>query len=57
MSRFNAIFAAIKPAEFEKCLLSWIASLQEITGGQLIALDGKTLRGKLGQREQQVGSS
>lgn len=43
--RFNAIFAAIKPAEFEKCLLSWITSLQEITGGQLIAIDGKTLRG------------
>jgi len=43
--RFNAIFAGIKPAEFEKCLLSWIASLQEVTGGQLIAIDGKTLRG------------
>lgn len=43
--RFNAIFAAIKPAEFEKCLLSWITSLQEISGGQIIAIDGKTLRG------------
>lgn len=43
--RFNAIFAAIKPAEFEKCLLSWITSLQEITGGQVVAIDGKTLRG------------
>jgi predicted transposase YbfD/YdcC len=42
--RFNAIFAAIKPAEFEKCLLSWIAALHEITAGQLIAIDGKTLR-------------
>ena len=26
--RFNAIFAAIKPTEFEKCLLSWITALQ-----------------------------
>lgn len=42
--RFNAIFAAIKPAEFEKCLLSWITSLHEITKGQIIAIDGKTLR-------------
>jgi predicted transposase YbfD/YdcC len=42
--RFNAIFAAIKPAEFEKCLLSWISDLQEITAGQVIAIDGKTLR-------------
>ena len=42
--RFNAILAAIKPAEFEKCLLSWIAALHEITGGQVVAIDGKTLR-------------
>jgi len=42
--RFNAIFAVIKPAEFEKCLLSWITDLQELTGGQVIAIDGKTLR-------------
>ena len=43
--RFNAIFAMIKPAEFEKCLLSWITSLHEISDGQLVAIDGKTLRG------------
>lgn len=43
--RFNAIFAAIKPAEFEKCLLHWITSLHEVTEGQIIAIDGKTLRG------------
>jgi predicted transposase YbfD/YdcC len=42
--RFNAILAAIKPAEFEKCLLSWITALHEITAGQVIAIDGKTLR-------------
>jgi predicted transposase YbfD/YdcC len=42
--RFNAIFAAIKPAEFEKCLLSWITALHEATGGQIVAIDGKTLR-------------
>lgn len=43
--RFNAIFAALKPAEFEKCLLGWIRALHEISGGQIIAIDGKTLRG------------
>jgi predicted transposase YbfD/YdcC len=42
--RFNAIFAALKPAEFEKCLLSWITALHEITDGQVVAIDGKTLR-------------
>jgi predicted transposase YbfD/YdcC len=42
--RFNAIFKAIKPAEFERCLLSWVTSLHEVTAGQLVAIDGKTLR-------------
>jgi predicted transposase YbfD/YdcC len=42
--RFNAVFASLHPGEFEKCLLSWITSLHEITGGQLVAVDGKTLR-------------
>jgi predicted transposase YbfD/YdcC len=42
--RFNAILAALKPAEFEKCLLSWITALHEVTDGQIIPIDGKTLR-------------
>lgn len=42
--RFNAILGAIKPAEFERCLLSWITALHEVTDGQIIAIDGKTLR-------------
>lgn len=42
--RFNAVLAAIKPAEFEKCLLEWIMSLHQLTDGQIVAIDGKTLR-------------
>jgi predicted transposase YbfD/YdcC len=42
--RFNAVLAAIKPAEFEQCLLSWVTALHEITDGQVIAINGKTLR-------------
>ena len=42
--RFNAILARVRPEEFEKCLLEWITSLQDITDGQVVAIDGKTLR-------------
>ena len=31
-------------AEFDRCLLSWIQSLHEATDGQVIVIDGKTLR-------------
>lgn len=42
--RFNAILGALKPGEFEKCLLNWITTLQDVTDGQVVAIDGKTLR-------------
>ncbi len=42
--RFNAVLALLRPSEFERCLLSWITALHEITGGQIVAIDGKTLR-------------
>jgi hypothetical protein len=41
---FNNVFALLKPAEFEKRLLGWITALHEITAGQIIPIDGKTLR-------------
>ena len=42
--RFNAIFRTLKPEPFERCLVSWITSLHEVTAGQLVAIDGRTLR-------------
>lgn len=42
--RFNHVLAALRPGEFEQCLLSWITALHEITNGQIVAIDGKTLR-------------
>src|SRR4051812_24761527 len=42
--RFNAVLAAPVPGEFQKCLLSWVAALHEVTAGQVVAIDGKTLR-------------
>ena len=43
--RFNAILAAIKPEEFERCLTRWILSLSEVSEGQIVAIDAKALRG------------
>ncbi len=42
--RFNSILKHIKPDEFERCLFAWLTKLHEITDGQVIAIDGKTLR-------------
>ena len=42
---FGDVFAAIDPEQFQKCLLDWITNLHQVTNGQIVAIDGKTLRG------------
>jgi predicted transposase YbfD/YdcC len=42
--RFNAIFRALKPGQFERCLLAWITELHQVTAGQVVPIDGKTMR-------------
>ena len=39
------LFARLRPAELQQCFVSWVQSVFEISGGQLIAIDGKSLRG------------
>jgi predicted transposase YbfD/YdcC len=42
---FGRVLARIDPAALEKCLLSWIRAVQELTENRVVAIDGKTLRG------------
>ena len=42
--RFNAIFRALKPEPFERCLVAWITELHEVVVGQVVPIDGKTMR-------------
>jgi hypothetical protein len=42
---FNAVFARLKPEAFESALVSWITALHKVSGGQILPIDGKTLRG------------
>ena len=41
---FGRVFAAIQPEAFERCFAAWIQTLAKVRTGELIALDGKTLR-------------
>jgi predicted transposase YbfD/YdcC len=42
---FGRVFAALNPEEFENSFLEWVKAIHELTGGQVIAIDGKQLRG------------
>jgi predicted transposase YbfD/YdcC len=41
---FGRVFAALQPQAFERCFLAWIEALAKVRRGELIAIDGKTLR-------------
>ena len=41
---FGRVFSRINPTYFQKCFRGWIQEVFTLTGGEVIAIDGKTLR-------------
>ena len=41
---FGRVFARLDPEQFEQGFRSWMHDIQEMTDGDLVAIDGKTLR-------------
>jgi predicted transposase YbfD/YdcC len=42
---FNRVFQALDPKQFQTCFLNWMKAVSEVLPTQVIALDGKTVRG------------
>ena len=41
---FGRVFAMIDPVQFEACFTEWVQAVNEVIEGQVIAIDGKTIR-------------
>lgn len=41
---FERVFSRIDPQEFKNCFMEWIHAICQLTKGEIIAVDGKTLR-------------
>jgi predicted transposase YbfD/YdcC len=41
---FGRVLARLSPREFERCFRRWVASVAQLTAGEVVALDGKRLR-------------
>jgi predicted transposase YbfD/YdcC len=41
---FGRVFAKIKPEEFQKRFIEWVRAIEQLTAGEVIAVDGKKLR-------------
>ena len=42
---FGDVFAAINPEEFRKGFMEWTENIREKISGEIVAIDGKTIRG------------
>lgn len=41
---FGRVFARLDPQAFQKSFMEWVTAINELTQGQIVAVDGKTLR-------------
>jgi predicted transposase YbfD/YdcC len=41
---FGRVFARLDPEAFARCFLAWVEAVRQASAGELVALDGKTLR-------------
>lgn len=41
---FNRVFARIDLDEFEQCFRDWVSSITEVIPGEVVNIDGKTLK-------------
>ena len=41
---FSRVFARIKPEKFQACFIDWMKDVATMTEGEVVALDGKTVR-------------
>ena len=41
---FNRVFSSLSPEAFRECFINWIQDVVEVLPGQIIPIDGKTLR-------------
>jgi predicted transposase YbfD/YdcC len=47
---FSRVFAALDAAALERCLVNWMTALAEDLAGEVVAIDGKTIRRSLDRR-------
>ena len=41
---FGRVFAMLDPVQFESCFMEWVEAVNEVMEGQVVAIDGKTIR-------------
>ena len=51
---FRRVFEAIDPEKFQGCFMSWVEAINKLTSGQVVAIDGKTVKGTRGKGQRAI---
>ena len=41
---FGDVFARLDPEQFQRCFIEWVQAVADVTQGEVVAIDGKTVR-------------
>ncbi len=41
---FGDVFARLDPDQFQYCFMEWVQAIGQVTQGEVVAIDGKTVR-------------
>lgn len=50
---FSRVFGQLNPVEFEHRFINWVQAISSLTNGEVVAIDGKSLRGSADQSHDQ----
>ena len=51
---FQRVFQALNPKEMQRCFVEWVRSIHTITNGEIIGIDGKTVRGSKSNKKKAI---
>jgi predicted transposase YbfD/YdcC len=51
---FGRIFSILDPDAFQRCFFSWVQSVRKVTKGEVVAIDGKTIRRAHGRGQKAI---
>jgi hypothetical protein len=51
---FQRVFQALDSNELQRCFVEWVRSIHTVTNGEIISVDGKTVRGSKSNKKKAI---
>jgi predicted transposase YbfD/YdcC len=51
---FQRVFQSVNPKELQRCFVEWVRSIHATTNGEIVSIDGKTVRGSKSNKKKAI---